>query len=501
MRRLAFVALFAGVLGGCPRPHTALTRNWPVRPEAIEDPTQRLVFRGFSVLPPQGPSWVIAPPFPARPGNLTVDVAFGRKPDRAPERGPLLHTVVATVQTIDAGPRKFADAAALGEFVKTDLVASLNEEPQSRFKVLSVETSEAPLAGALCVAYRARVEDTGVPWAKGRRFLLDVQGRRCRHPRWPRFLVDVNASQRYPDGDTPFALDTEEAPYLAGLEFTGERPLFVTNIRVGPGPQQLVAAAGSIWVAYGDHGVARIDPRTNEVVAQITVGKDPIGIAFAGGTIWTANRKDGTLSRIDPATNTVVGTVKVGGAPFTLATAAGSVWMTDEDAGTLVRLEPSSGRVLARIPVGESPANAVATDDAVWVPLYPRDRLVRVDPRTDAVVTSFAVPGSPGVIGEGAGSIWVAGQREGEVGRVDPATNKVVAVIPVFARPSAIASDGEAIWISGYNESTLFRIDPRTNQRVGRKVSVGPGPTLMIHADGALWVGCAMSDVVSRVDY
>jgi hypothetical protein len=55
----------------------------------------------------------------------------------------------------------------------------------------------------------------------------------------------------------------------------------------------------------------------------------------------------------------------------------------------------------------------------------------------------------------------------------------VVATIPLHARPSAIASDGESIWISGYNESTVFRIDPRTNGRVGRKVSVGAGPTLM----------------------
>jgi hypothetical protein len=39
------------------------------------------------------------------------------------------------------------------------------------------------------------------------------------------------------------------------------------------------------------------------------------------------------------------------------------------------------------------------------------------------------------------------------------------------------------------------------NQRVGRKVSVGAGQTLMIHAEGALWIGLTMSDVVSRIDY
>ena len=107
-------------------------------------------------------------------------------------------------------------------------------------------------------------------------------------------------------------------------------------------------------------------------------------------------------------------------------------------------------------------------------------RLVRVDPRTNAVVASVEVPSAPGVIGEGAGSIWVAGQGEGVVARVDPVANKVVATIPVFARPSAFASEGDAMWVSGYNESTIFRIDARTNERVGRKVSVGAGPTLML---------------------
>jgi YVTN family beta-propeller protein len=473
-----------------------------VQPEPIADRTQRIVFRGFSVLPPQGSAWVIAPPFPARPGNLTIDVGFGRKPDRPPERGPLLHTVVATVQTIDAGTRGFADAAALGEFVKTNLVAGLGEEPLTRFRVLSVETAQASLAkAALCVAYKARVDDTAVPYAPGRRFLLNIQGRRCRHPSWPRYLIDVNASERYPDGETPFSLDAELAPYLDSLAFTGERPLFVTNIPVGLGPQQLVAAAGSIWVAYGDHGVARIDPLTNQVTAQITVGKDPIGIAFAGGSIWSANRQDGTLSRIDPATNQVIATIRLGGKPFTLATGAGALWMSDEEPGSLVRLDPSSGRVLARIPVGDSPANVVVSDDAAWVPLYTGTSLVRVDLRTNAIVATIEVPRAPGVIGEGAGAIWVAGQGEGVVARVDPVANKVVATIPVFARPSAFASDGDAMWVSGYNESTIFRIDPRSNERVGRKVSVGAGPTLMIHAEGALWVGCALSDVVSRIDY
>jgi YVTN family beta-propeller protein len=46
---------------------------------------------------------------------------------------------------------------------------------------------------------------------------------------------------------------------------------------------------GAVWVANsGDGTVSRIDPETNAVVATITIGGTPVGIAFGGETVWVA---------------------------------------------------------------------------------------------------------------------------------------------------------------------------------------------------------------------
>jgi YVTN family beta-propeller protein len=46
-----------------------------------------------------------------------------------------------------------------------------------------------------------------------------------------------------------------------------------------------------VWVANaGDGSVTRIDQRTNRVTATIAVGPRPQGIVVAGGSVWVTVR-------------------------------------------------------------------------------------------------------------------------------------------------------------------------------------------------------------------
>jgi|SRR5471030_139203 virginiamycin B lyase len=492
MRALVCASMVAGLVACAGT--TEQIHLWPPKTPAVV-PGQRIEFKGLSVLPPQHPGWVVMPPLPQPPRPVNTLVSFSNTFGK-----PGVQQVVAGVLLIDIGRQTFDSPQAFEEFNRVEMNATLPVIMTARRKLLSLDIGPASLPGLMCVRYDAKAEETGGPSSPGGRFLFSVHGYRCLDPKWPRYAVDLNLFQRYPDSAKPLDLSAQVEPFLQSLAFTEERPLAVTTIEVGSGPQQLVAAAGSIWVAYGDHGVARIDPKTNTVSAQIVVGRDPIGIAFAGGSIWSADRQDGTLSRIDPATNKVVATVKVGGKPLMLATCAGSLWVADQASGDVVRMDPASERVVARIPVEGEQSNLFATEREIWVSFYHKDKLVRIDPRTNAPGAPISVPRAPGPIGEGFGSIWIAGQGEGEVGRVDPASGKVM-VIPVHARPSAIASADGKIWVGAYNESTVFAIDPKTNQPVGRRINVADAPALMIESEGALWVSGAMSRSVSRIDF
>ena len=477
----------------------APSRTWPgPRPTRIADPTQRVQFRGFSLLPPNGPGWMAAPPIPTQPAPSYLVAFFGKEAENRGARN--VHTVAASVFTWDVGSKTFDTPADFLHFEEAESDHAVGAQVSPRHRVLDSKTELDASLGPKCIKYDYNIEDTGVPSAPGSPFILTMHGYRCVHPKWPRYLIDVGYSERYLNGEQPFPLEAEVAPFLKSLTFTDDRPLFVTTIAVGNGPQGVVVAHGGVWVAYGDDGVVRIDPATNQIAAKIQVGRDPVGITSGFGNIWVANRADGTVSRIDPATNRVATTVKVGGNPLNIAAGVGSIWVTDMATGQVVRLDPATNRPIARIPVGPEPNCIVVDSSAVWVTLYHEARLVRIDPSANAVVASIPVPRGAGAMAVGPDSLWIANQYDGMVTRVDPRTLSVLATIPLQTRLSGIVVSPDAVWVTRYDEASISRIDPRTNQPVGRPIAVGVRPVLMTFDDGSFWVTNAFSASVSRVD-
>src|SRR5579859_3601912 len=54
--------------------------------------------------------------------------------------------------------------------------------------------------------------------------------------------------------------------------------------------------------------------KANTVFTMFPVGNIPIGIAFDGANIWTANSSDGTVTKLQANDGTVLGTFPSGGA-------------------------------------------------------------------------------------------------------------------------------------------------------------------------------------------
>ncbi len=342
------------------------------------------------MLPPGGARWLIVPSLPATPGPVSTIVAFGRRTEgEGQNRAEDLRTVIATVSTRDHGSRTFNRPEDFLRFQESESVAAIGKLVSPRHRMLSASTVLDPSRGPMCVRYEYAVEDTGVAGFDGVPFAFELHGWRCLHPEWPRSEVDVGYSQRYRSGQPAAKVEAEVAPFLDGLVFTHDRPVFVATIPIGRGPQALAFADGSVWVAYGDHEVARIDPRTNQVVATVQVGRDPVGLAAGNEGLWVVNREDGTAGRIDPRTNRASGVVEVGGKPLTVAVGFGSVWVTEPVSGDLVRIDPATARVAARIAVGKEPSGVAVGVGAVWVTDYRLNKLLRVDPGTNRIALAL----------------------------------------------------------------------------------------------------------------
>ena len=118
-------------------------------------------------------------------------------------------------------------------------------------------------------------------------------------------------------------------------------------ISVGADPDTIAVSDDAVWVTNkGSDSVTRIDPESAEVVAEIPVGHTPAGMGLdEDGAPWVALTDDDGVKRIDPDSNTPGPLVKTGNKPYGLIVDGGTVWTTQLGDGTVTRFEAPDGPV------------------------------------------------------------------------------------------------------------------------------------------------------------
>jgi virginiamycin B lyase len=183
----------------------------------------------------------------------------------------------------------------------------------------------------------------------------------------------------------------------------------------------IATGAGSVWVMTDEKGtLARIDPSTNKVVAEIYVAPGSYAAAFGEDAVWITSTAKSVLSRVDPRTNLVTQTIAVGPSPRFLAVGEGSVWTLNQGDGSISRVDVKTNKVVATIQAGLTGGGGeiAVGEGSVWVTLFDYP-LTRIDPSTNTVVQQFFGPGGDAVR-VGHGSVWLSNLRAGNVWRLDP---------------------------------------------------------------------------------
>jgi hypothetical protein len=159
----------------------------------------------------------------------------------------------------------------------------------------------------------------------------------------------------------------------------------------------IVAAIGRIFVA-GDTNPGRlymIDPtQPAGIVTTLTtdLGIGPVGIAFDGSRIWTANFGSSvSIVTLNPITVTTVttGFTQLAGILYDGA----NIWVTDAGADKLHKLN-SDGSIAQTILVGDRPSFPVFDGTNIWVPNQFSDSVtvVRVkDAQGNPLTTTFVL--------------------------------------------------------------------------------------------------------------
>ena len=199
-------------------------------------------------------------------------------------------------------------------------------------------------------------------------------------------------------------------------QYTGVETIRPPIRRLGGGGARgsIATCAGSVWVAFGDSSVSRIDPASRRVVATLYAGNTPSAVAYGNGSVWVTNAADSNVTRINPLTNgrAFGPDLTVGLSPAGVAVGGGAVWVTDTAGNSVSRIEPTSEAVTS-LPVGRAPAGIAYGAGSVWVANSGDGTVSRIDPATSKVVATIRVGNSPRGIAVGAGKIWVTVQATG----------------------------------------------------------------------------------------
>lgn len=195
-------------------------------------------------------------------------------------------------------------------------------------------------------------------------------------------------------------------------------------------PTRVAVGEGAVWVTT-DETVTRLDPKTLDVEATISLGPGhadlpqiATDIAVGEGGIWVAAGVQGdyptAIARIDPRTNRVVAQVKPLGGTNGLAVGEGAVWATGAEPAFLLRIDPITNREGARLEVAEG-LDAVDTGGGlVWVGYTDghTDGVAGIDPTTGKVLRRIVLESASSDLAVGAGAVWAVRYADAAVFRI-----------------------------------------------------------------------------------
>jgi virginiamycin B lyase len=224
----------------------------------------------------------------------------------------------------------------------------------------------------------------------------------------------------------------------------------------------LVVAFTSVWApSCGDRSVARINPADSKVTAKADVEvANPDGrIASGIGSIWVVTDRKGVVTRIDPETNQPVAEIHVAGGAAAVLFHGDALWVTSGAGKTLTRVNPHNNEIVETIDVGPEPVRLAAADGAVWTLNRGDGSVTRVDTATNKAVVTISIGKevAAGEIAAGEGSVWISASGAPLV-RIDPRTNKVAQRFNGDGGGAVFVAHG-SLWLAAGSQT--WRLDPK----------------------------------------
>ncbi|MGH2596917.1 MAG: adenylate/guanylate cyclase domain-containing protein [Actinomycetota bacterium] len=251
-------------------------------------------------------------------------------------------------------------------------------------------------------------------------------------------------------------------------------------------PEQLI----TIVDAESERAVGRVPLQSGQATSQLT----GFGLVYGWGKVWVAPRESfTTILEFDPHFRSVDRTLDVPGSTGRLGTGDGLLWVPVARAGRwrLAGIDPDTGTVQVKVETALGGYNVGYGEGHAWVTNHDDSSLEKIDPETGTTTTiDLGGVGQPSGIGFGFQSVWISDPLTGVVYRIDPATDEIVDTIQLFKigtgyQSDVVAFDG-SIWVAGPNTNSIVRIDPSTDKVVAR-IRLPFAPLDLVVGYGSVW--------------
>ncbi len=181
----------------------------------------------------------------------------------------------------------------------------------------------------------------------------------------------------------------------------------------------IATSEDSVWMVTDKNGTLnRINPSTNSVRQRISIPPGSYNPVFSNGIVWITGVESSVLTAVDADSGKVLESVAVGLKPRFLAAGGGSIWTLNQGDGTVSRVDERNRKVTATIRVGIPGAGGDIGygGESVWPTVFGVP-LTRVDASTNKVIRQWVGEGGDS-LRCGFGSLWITDYKKGLLSRI-----------------------------------------------------------------------------------
>ena len=351
-------------------------------------------------------------------------------------------------------------------------------------------TTTGSITGTGALSFTAGGSNTNVNLAPNGTGTVDVASKRITSLATPTSGTDA-ATKAYVDtatGGIIVPIVVPRTPQQIATLAWYDANLNTPTITIVGAPVGLAFDGTNIWTANFYGGVAKVRVSDGSVTSynSITGVSNPWCVAFDGTYLWVT-AGNGTVTKLNTADASVAGgPYTVGSNPQGVTFDGSHIWVANVGSNTVTELNASDGSLVGTYSAGTQPAGIAFDGTNIWVSNLGSSNVTKLNGSTGAVIGTYASGYSAHTLAFDGSNIWVPDISSTRVLKLKASDGSAVGSYTIGSGSHAIVFDGTFIWAAG--SGYVWKLKASDGSYVG-KYPVGSTNYCAAFDGQNVWIG------------